>query len=723
MSLAPQIQLFSNLENHLSRITSTQEKIRFLIQRPEAKAFLATTPPLQKFLQTASPEAQQALLSVVALNQGPIVFQGLKTFQDPTAALNDLAKALLPVEDSYSSLGGIIGYHLKVLQLIQENTEPQEHPQQEYAFIKPEGLDISQATPKVHTYIRRGIEALPWMADIYPVGGAGDRLGLVDENTGIPLPAAKLNFCGRSLLEGLFRDLHAREYLYYQLMGKRILTPVALMTSHEKNNHAHIQELCERSRWFGRPRDSIRFFIQPLVPTITVEGNWCLSGPLQLKMKPGGHGVLWKLALEAGILDGFEADHKSKMLVRQINNPIAGIDYGLLALIGYGCAENKAFGFASCPRVLHAHEGMNVVLSKHDAQGYHYTLTNLEYTDFAKRGIQDIPEKPGSPYSALPSNTNILFADIKTIKAKAQQFPIPGLLINLKTKLPYTDPEGNTKQLPAGRLEATMQNVADYIVDTFSQPLRPSEFTKLSSFLTYNLRRKTLSVTKILYEKGKSLLGTPEGCLYEMLENYADLFTNHCGFELPPLGSEDHYLEKGPPFFILLHPAIGPLFSVISQKIQGGKLAPQAELQLEIAEAHIQQLQLEGSLRVISQTPINKQDAPEMPPSDLGNGKCRLKNVCIKNRGIDHSSPQNFWSNHIIRHEEVYIELASDAEFIAENITFSGPHKILVPAGQRMIAYEEQGVVKFKTEAISRHSPLWRYAFDTDHRIRLSPYA
>lgn len=45
------------------------------------------------------------------------------------------------------------------------------------------------------------------MAEIYPLGGAGDRLGLVDEETGECLPVAMLPYCGRTLLEGLIRDL------------------------------------------------------------------------------------------------------------------------------------------------------------------------------------------------------------------------------------------------------------------------------------------------------------------------------------------------------------------------------------------------------------------------------------------------------------------------------------------------------------------------------------
>lgn len=51
------------------------------------------------------------------------------------------------------------------------------------------------------------LQGLPGIGEIYPLGGAGDRLGLVDESTGECLPVAMLPYCGRTLLEGLIRDL------------------------------------------------------------------------------------------------------------------------------------------------------------------------------------------------------------------------------------------------------------------------------------------------------------------------------------------------------------------------------------------------------------------------------------------------------------------------------------------------------------------------------------
>ena len=51
------------------------------------------------------------------------------------------------------------------------------------------------------------LQGLPELGEIYPFGGSADRLGLVDPDTGECLPAAMLAYCGRTLLEGLIRDL------------------------------------------------------------------------------------------------------------------------------------------------------------------------------------------------------------------------------------------------------------------------------------------------------------------------------------------------------------------------------------------------------------------------------------------------------------------------------------------------------------------------------------
>jgi hypothetical protein len=52
----------------------------------------------------------------------------------------------------------------------------------------------------------------------------------------------------------------AREYLYWQLTGRQVTTPLAVMTSDAKGNHARITRVMERNGWFGRDPASFKLF-------------------------------------------------------------------------------------------------------------------------------------------------------------------------------------------------------------------------------------------------------------------------------------------------------------------------------------------------------------------------------------------------------------------------------------------------------------------------------
>lgn len=48
------------------------------------------------------------------------------------------------------------------------------------------------------------------------------------------------------------------------------------------------------------------------------------------------------------------------------------------------------------------------------------------------------------------------------------------------------------------------------------------------------------------------------------------------------MGDVEHFLEKGPDFIFLFHPALGPLWHVIGQKLRGGAINQGSELVLEV---------------------------------------------------------------------------------------------------------------------------------------------
>lgn len=126
------------------------------------------------------------------------------------------------------------------------------------------------------------------------------------------------------------------------------------MTSSAKNNHEHIKALCEEKGWFGRGENSFFLFeqvrfemlfvmlhtlnhvmyksilfscfglLQPQVPVVDAEdAQWLVHGPFSPVLKPGGHGVIWKLAQQKGVFDWFYAHDRKGATVRQVRFDIS----------------------------------------------------------------------------------------------------------------------------------------------------------------------------------------------------------------------------------------------------------------------------------------------------------------------------------------------------------------------------------------------------------------
>lgn len=201
-------------------------------------------------------------------------------------------------------------------------------------------------------------------------------------------------------------------------------------------------------------------------------------------------------------------------------------------------------------------------------------------------------------------------------------------------------------------------------------------------------------MTKKEHQPGASLKETPPGAFLDKLKNHYTLLET-CGFKLPKLPSDEIRL------LFDFHPALGPLWSVIKQKLQGGELHPFSELILDLSEAQIHNLTLDGCLEVHSPTL---------------EGRLVLKNVTIQNAGIDLTQENLFWKHRIFKSEEMKIVLQGRSEFYAENITFKGPFSLTVPDQTRLIAYMDQDTVSFKEEPLSP-APLWTYAFNAENEL------
>lgn len=685
--LSQQVTLLLPLVLALKEGKNGEERLNILRAFPLVKERLSSLPvALEQLLPVPyQPKNERVLLSLLAIGQYESLFPD--SFEPYEDKVEIFYKQLEEIDSFYESIGGLVGYHYQVLKLLLEN----EPSTAQSAFSRAEGIQLDPPSDLVEEVILEGLTSLPELAEIYPIGGLGARMNLVNTH-GEPLPAACLPFGGRTLLEGLIRDVQAREFVYHRLWGKQVEIPLALMTSVEKNNQAVIESLCEINNWFHRRKENFFIFSQLSVPVITHEGRWSVKGPLELNLQPGGHGALWRTAEERGVFQWFLNLGKERLLIRQINNPIAGLDASLLALTGVGKRGGHTLGFASCERVPYAAEG--VLVLKETQEGL--SLSNIEYTEFQKFGLEDKPAPNG--YSLYPANTNILYIDLKKVLPVVKANPLPGLILNMKSEVPYRTPEGTLHEVKGGRLESMMQNISDALVVKRGEPL--------PTFLTYNARKKTISVTKRCFEEGKKLSETPEGAFYDLLLNGHTLLEKECGMSLPPFCVEEEYLEKGPNFIFLYHPALGPLYSLISQKIKGGSGSNGSELQLEIADVILENLTLQGSLIIEAENPLGKVTEGFLQYGHE-TGKCVLKGVTVKNRGRKEAGMASYWKNQQTRQGALKIVLEGHSEFIAEGILFEGNWQIKVPHGERWRAKQgEDGKISFEKEA-----PSWRWSY------------
>ncbi|CAH8360429.1 unnamed protein product [Eruca vesicaria subsp. sativa] len=608
------------------------------------------------------------------------------------------------IEQFYDCIGGIIGYQVMVLELLHQSTMRhninRSHLVEESLGCQylemhtPSVLDLTKEKEYASQAALWGIEGLPDLGEIYPLGGAADRLGLVDPETGECLPAAMLTHCGRTLLEGLIRDLQAREFLYFKLYGKQCVTPVAIMTSAAKKNHEHVSSLCKRLKWFGRGESNFQLFEQPLVPAVSAEdGQWIVSKPFVPVSKPGGHGVIWKLAYDKGVFKWFNDHGRKGATVRQVSNVVAATDVTLLALAGIGLRYKKKLGFASCKRNAGATEGINVLMEKKNLDGkWEYGISCIEYTEFDKFGISNRSPTVNGLQADFPANTNILYVDLhsaESIGSSSNVKSLPNMVLNTKKRIEYIDQYGDYHSVMGGRLECTMQNIADSFSNKFPSRCQGSLEDKLDTYIVYNERRRvTSSAKKKKPHASAALHQTPDGALLDILRNAYDLLTE-CDIKIPMVEPNDQYVDSPPPYLILLHPALGPLWEVSRQKFKGGSISSCSELQLEIAEFSWNNVEVDGSLIInaenaMGSTTISENGEPILQYG-LRCGKCKLHNVKVVNRGIDWNSKSNvYWRNDVNRLETCKIILHGNAEFEASNVTIEGNHVFEVPDGHRL---------------------------------------
>ena len=759
-----ELQYLVPYRERLLRETTLEGKTDILDASETVQAFMnSKTDLVDKTMPTLSKMEQYLIKATVVCGQQHVFSKFISKNPESEASLRKLLNTLEKVEVFYDMIGGIVGYQTVALELMheafggppaaihadedchgldcvpsydfdeEENASKNcEDSECNMSLHIPSGPDLREGEGEfARKAARNGIEALPEMCEIYPLGGAGDRLGLLDPENGEALPAAFLPYNGRPLLEGLIRDVRAREWLHYKIKASspnafsdeeiekasKLVTPIAIMTSMAKGNHRRISKFMNDSNWFGRGSDNFRLFEQPLVPVLTTRGGQWISEDdsknhsCDIALKPGGHGALWKLMYDEGVFDWLEQRKRTGGIVRQITNPMAGTDTTLLALAGLGRQDDKALGFVSCERAVGASEGINVLVEKTNqvTKERWYGISNVEYTELDKLGISDEPaENAGAEESAYPANTNVLYVGLKHIRDTLKSSPraaFPGMLINLSKAVKKDGTKG-------GRLECSMQNIADALMRKSPGKLTKEDWMNLPTFVLFTLRRRVTSSAKRQRKPDdKSLAQTPDGSFLDLLLNASDLLSK-CSIEhpLPDDGSAERYLNTGPGFIFTIHPALGPLWEIIAQKLRGGSIARKSEVKLEIAELNWENVRVDGSL-LITCTNVTGEGAM----SDINCGRARIVNVDVLNAGIDWENEENvYWSGMYSRDESTEIILHGNAEIDIEGCALRGNCVYEVPNGKRLVirsASGDEDRLSETYEDIVQGAPSWRWKY------------
>lgn len=98
-----------------------------------------------------------------------------------TEAVAKFVKELLLVDAFYDSIGGVAGYQLKCLEMMlgskkessseQSSAEASSSAEEETKFYMPQGLNIAYNRRAAAAAAATGLEALPHMGEILPLGG------------------------------------------------------------------------------------------------------------------------------------------------------------------------------------------------------------------------------------------------------------------------------------------------------------------------------------------------------------------------------------------------------------------------------------------------------------------------------------------------------------------------------------------------------------------------
>lgn len=541
-----------------------------------------------------------------------------------------LIDRLQKLENLYEKQGGCLGYHLEFSKCLNQKKKYNFEKFSSCSFLELSSL--SQQEISFHVFL--GIQTLLETGLCLLAGGRAERF--FDSSSERSM--ASLKFFKKSLLERVLEDIEGLEILYEKFFHRSLTIPLIIMVSSSISlEDSCFIEIKKKDRYLN---GFLKILVQSDFPVISSEGLFLLDNG-ELITLPGGHGMLWREAYQQGYFQYFKNLGIKHILIRQINNPLAGLDKNLLLLLGISCAENKSFGVISCPKDVRYSEGSWVKVSDKETSAH----INVEYVDF--------PYLDSRLLEKAPANTNILYFNLEKNWETLSQLPVFEPILNMKTFV--TKNCAKEKQLVGGRLECLIQDFTKFLKDATDEN---------PSVLILNSSRETVisSIKKPLKE---SCLETPEKAFFDYT-NCSRKLLELCHIILPERRSWKNFLTLGPEFIFEYQPSLGPIYALIQKKIFQGNFFEHSVIELNITDVFFRNISVSGHFIV----------------SSSFSGKCFLKNVKIENQGSFFENPKESWKGELCTTECLKISLDEGSKIYAENVLLQGNLHIDVPKGE-----------------------------------------
>jgi hypothetical protein len=194
------------------------------------------------------------------------------------------------------------------------------------------------------------------------------------------------------------------------------------------------------------------------------------------------------------------------------------------------------------------------------------------------------------------------------------------------------------------------------------------------------------------------------GALYDHFANMIELFSKHCHFMTPAMPSAEEFSKTGASVAIIVHPALGPLWSIIAKKIVKGALHRNAELILDIEALQIDTLVVKGSLMILAKEPLGLADEQGHTIFSEKRGRARLRNVTVNNQ-VETRALDQFMQRPLERRGLVIV-LEGFSEIDIQDTLFEEEEEIVVPHGFKLTIINGER----RTEELREPSWQWHYA-------------